>query len=447
MDLKAKASDLDAKIEALKAESKEISNKVDQEDAEALKEANLKVENNLKELEKLQSELEVVNQNIKFEEQQEAIEALMVKNNIPRNEPTKFSIPAKAKRARVTNGFDSEESAFKAGMQMLAKNFHHKPAENWLRDHNVVNVERLLGSDDDKGGLFVPDEVEMAIIRNVEMFGVARQECARSQMNSDHKIMTVRSAGMTAYHVAESTDGSANGTSDTPTWKSAELVARKAKAWCKISEDISEDAVLDLVDLIVMEAAQAFAEYEDDALFNGDGTSSYHHVKGLKNKLAAGSIYTGATGELAFSDLDLEDFEAVIGQLPHYAGHNPKWYISKLGFWHSMGRLMDAGGGNSIADLGNGPQRQFLGYPVVFSQKMYASTADSASNIAAYFGDLSQAAVFGDRRGVTLNVDSSRYWDEDNLGVKITERFDINVHSAGDASNAGPVVALKFAAS
>jgi hypothetical protein len=58
-----------------------------------------------------------------------------------------------------------------------------------------------------------------------------------------------------------------------------------------------------------------------------------------------------------------------------------------------------------------------------------------------FFGDLPKAAMMGERRGVTIKRSDHRYFENDQIGLLGTERFDINVHDFGDNTNAGPLVA------
>ena len=48
----------------------------------------------------------------------------------------------------------------------------------------------------------------------------------------------------------------------------------------------------------------------------------------------------------------------------------------------------------------------------------------------------------GTRRGVSIQVDSSRYFEYDQLAIRGTERFDINYHERGTSTVAGPVIML-----
>jgi HK97 family phage major capsid protein len=59
-----------------------------------------------------------------------------------------------------------------------------------------------------------------------------------------------------------------------------------------------------------------------------------------------------------------------------------------------------------------------------------------------YFGDLSLAARMGERRGIRVKTSDDRYFEYDQIGIQATERVDVNVHDVGDATTAGPIVAL-----
>jgi HK97 family phage major capsid protein len=186
-----------------------------------------------------------------------------------------------------------------------------------------------------------------------------------------------------------------------------------------------------------------FAEKEDDCGFNGDGTSTYGGIVGLKNALLAGATKTAATGNTAFSTLDLADFEGMVGLLPSYARSGAKWFISQAGWADSMLRLLNAGGGNTMVDLGNGPRLSFLGYEVVVSQKMNSTlTAQTSTNGLVFLGRLDLAATVGVKRGIRVSVLRELYAATRQTGLIIDQRMDINCHERGTASVSGPVVML-----
>jgi HK97 family phage major capsid protein len=281
--------------------------------------------------------------------------------------------------------------------------------------------------------------METTIIDLREIYGVARQSVFVRAMGSDSTVIPRRAGGVTAYFVSE------NGeiTASDKNWDAVSLTARKLAAMCRMSSEITEDSIVNLADDLAGEISYAFAKKEDECLFLGDGTSTYGGIVGLKSAVAAGSKVTAATGNTSFATLDLEDFMQMVGKLPEYAVAGARWYISRQGWANSMLRLAEAAGGNTVAQVAQGAPLQFLGFPVTISQVMNSTlTAQVSTDGLAYLGDLQMAASMGTRRGVSIAVDASRYFEFDQLAIKGTERFDLNVHEKGTASEAGPVIML-----
>ncbi len=127
--------------------------------------------------------------------------------------------------------------------------------------------------------------------------------------------------------------------------------------------------------------------------------------------------------------------------LPAYADTpNCKFYMHK-GTWHGgFEKVSVAAGGTSAREIQDGYRGTptFLGYPVEFTQVMQSGSYD-ANSAVALFGDLSLAASFGDRRQTTVQVSDSALnaFEQDELAIRGTERFDINVHDLE------PIVALR----
>ena len=123
---------------------------------------------------------------------------------------------------------------------------------------------------------------------------------------------------------------------------------------------------------------------------------------------------------------------------------NTAWVCHKAFYWNVMQKLMLAQGGTTLTETADGIKNpMFLGYPVRFAQKMPGTSA--SGQISCYFGDMSLAVMFGERRQITLAQSTEYKWDTDQLAIRGTERFDINPHDVGDASTVGPLVALKNA--
>lgn len=364
---------------------------------------------------------------------------------------SRIVIPSRAyrvQRLRNFTGPDAEQRAFAFGMWALAALRRNRAALEWCMKHeDIIEKRALTEGTDTAGGYLVPQIALPTIIDLRETYGVFRRESKVVAMGSDSITISRRTGGLTAYAVGE---GDTITESD-KTWNRIQLVAHKWATLTRWSSELDQDAIISIADDLAGEIAYAFSNKEDEAGFNGDGTSTYHGAWGAMVRIDDGnhtaSIYDAASGNTAFSTLDLVDFEGACGTLPQYAEANAKWFVSKAGFWASMARLADAAGGNTRDDIAGGAHRQFLGYPVVFSQVLNSTLTAQASTVLCLFGDLRMATTFGDRRGVAIKIDESKYFDTDEIAIRGTTRFDVNCHDLGDTSSAGPLIGLKTPAS
>jgi len=358
------------------------------------------------------------------------------------------------------NGVSAEVRAYRFGQFALATLGRQLPglfsfptATQFAADHfgmySPLNVHSGGGGGTSGADVFVPDEFGTDLIRLRETYGVARRLCRMKTMSSDTKTDPRRSSGLTAYFVGEN----AAGTESDAKYDDVRLTAKKLMAITRMSAELAEDAVIDIGDELAGEISYAFAQKEDDCLFNGDGASTYGGILGVINRLQTLTAGT-APGLIAgdgnsWSALTLANFEAVVGALPTYAdGPNSRWMCHKTFYYTVMVKLILASGGTTATEIVNGRRVPvFLGYPVEFSQVMPSAT--SASQVPAVLGDCSMGATFGDRRRESIEfstqatVGGQSLWERDQIAVKGTERFDINVHSFGTDSAAGPFTAVE----
>jgi len=229
----------------------------------------------------------------------------------------------------------------------------------------------------------------------------------------------------------------------------------------KYSNELNEDAVLNIGDDLAGEIAYAFALKEDQCGFIGTGDSGYGGITGVTTALrnvdttvaniAGLTVATGTGYGSSYGSMVIGDFNKVVANLPEYADApgEAKWYVSKF-FWGSvMQKLATAAGGNRVADVANLPMnKSFLGYPVVISQVMPKVSA--VNQVCALFGNLRMAARLGDRRLTTIQMSEHALnaFEQDEVVIRGTERFDIVVHDVGNnQGTTGPIVGLITGAS
>jgi HK97 family phage major capsid protein len=354
---------------------------------------------------------------------------------------------------RNFKGENAAEKALRFGQWFLAVR-GIRSAEKFCSEHGVQVTRAMSEGVNESGGYLVPEEFGNDLIDLREQYGVFRRNAKMVPMSSDTRSDPRRTGGLTAYFEGE---GDA-GTASDKAWDRVSLTAKKLMVLARWSSEVAEDAVINMGDDLAGEIAYAFANKEDLCGFVGDGSSTYGGMQGVTTKIKGLSgtianiagLFVGAGN--AYSELVLTDFEGVVGLLPQYADTpSAKWYVHRTFYWNVMAKLVLAAGGVTGAEIEGARKPRFLGYDVEVTQVMPKTEANS--QVCALLGDLRLAASFGSRRDTTIAISEHSRFANDQIEIRGTERFDINVHDVGNASAtagsrvAGPVVGLITAAS
>lgn len=359
-----------------------------------------------------------------------------------------------ANRLRHFRGPNAEERAYRAGQLFRATLRGDRDAARWCVDHGVVDSRALTESVNSAGGLFVNDEVLNEIIVLVEQYGAFPANARNVNMNSDTLIIPRRTGGLKAYFIGENTSV----TESDASWDRVQLVAKKVAVANRMSSEILEDtsSVLSLADYIVGEVSRSIAELVDTVGFVGNASSDHGGIIGAVTKITdgthAGSVVTAAAGNTSALTLDVDDLIATAGRLPLYARANAKWFVNPAVFAASVQRLglvnnVGLAGGNTAANLASPAELRLLGYPVVFVHTLSSKVDADAGVVKFLFGDLSMSSIYATRRGLTVKQSQDRLIEQDATLLVATTRFDCVTHDCGDSTKAGPIVALRTAAS
>ena len=351
------------------------------------------------------------------------------------------------------------ENARRFGEFLNAVLFKSERSKAFCRSNGIPLTRAQSESDNESGGIFVPTEFENVLIDLRLQYGVFRRNANVVPMSTDSKTRPRRRGGLKAYPIGAV--GAARRLKESKMfWDAINLLAKKWGVLAKYEEELAEDAVISMADTLASEIAYAFTEVEDECGFYGDGSGDYHGIVGVIPKLLSlNSDPTKIAGlQVAsgnsWTEITLADILAVVGRLPSFArsSGNVKWYCTNE-FWATvLCKIALQAGGATTAQIQGETQPMFLGKPVEIVEAM--PHVEDNSQVALLYGNLAQAAMFGDRRGVTIKMTDSNDTDfeEDLMAIKGTERFDINVHDVGNADNdpkkrlAGPIVGLMTAA-
>lgn len=380
-------------------------------------------------------------------------------------------IPATVKRygnlknfQGVRGGREADERAYRFGMWALAELSRQMP-NRYSFENAVKFFEENKGvwgaahQSNNASGVhnLIPEEFGADLILLRESYGVVRRLFLNVPMMSDTRTDPRQQGGLTAYFVGESSAG----TESNATYDNVRLTARKLMVLARMSSEASEDAAINLGDRLIGEISYAFANKEDSCGLLGDGTSTYGHIQGVNTKLldvdGSGTDSAGVvvgTGN-AYSELVLGDFDRVVGKLPQFADTPlAAWVMHRAFYYGVVEKLVQASGGVPAYEVRDGERRPrpiFKGYPVEFSQVMPSTEANS--QICALLGDFTLGASFGDRAQESIafsehaTIGGENVFERDQVAIRGTERFDINVHDVGSSSEAGPIVGLQTASS
>lgn len=341
------------------------------------------------------------------------------------------------------------ERAYRFGQFALATLWGNEKAFKWCQENGIILQRAQSEGVNSAGGFLVPEEFSMDIIDLRDQYGMFRRVCQVMPMGRDTITVPRRIGGLTAYAVGEGVAA----TESSAAWDQVRVTANKWAVLTLMSSELDEDAAVNVGDILVGEMAYAFAVSEDTAGFSGDGSSTYHGIRGFLTKFAdqivsGSSTFAGAkdaaTAHDTFAEIDAADLQNLMGALPQYAymRGRPAFYCSQVAWATVFQRLIMASGGISKNDATGRVEYQYLGFPVEISPAMPAVTSDLSDKAMILFGDIGLSATFGNRRGMAVARSTEYKFAEDQIAIKATERFDINVHDIGNTSVAGPVVAL-----
>ena len=349
------------------------------------------------------------------------------------------AIPKAKARLHAFKGEQAERDAYHAGQWIKAQFLNDAAAMQFCNDHGLI-LGAQTGGTNSEGGFLVPDPLSDAIIDVRDSVGVARQISRVIPMTSDTLSVPKRSGGLTIDYPSEA--GSI--TASDKAWANVSLAVKKQATLSKVSNELLADAVINVADDLASEIGFAFAQASDNELINGDGSSTYGSETGVISALGAAGKVTLDSGETSQSSVTLADLHSVAGKLGDKHHAQAVWVMNRSFYSNVVQKLIYAAGGNTVSDIAGGSGASLFGYQVYLTEQM---PADAADKCIALFGAFVNGVVIGDRDGVEIAMSDSVYFADDCMGIRATARNDINVHDAGDGSDAGAIVGLFTAAS
>lgn len=247
------------------------------------------------------------------------------------------------------------------------------------------------------GGLLTPVEWDRTITERLKLISPIRQESTVINISKSGftKLFTERGVG--SGWVGETATRPATAT---PTFTSLEFGLGQLYANAAASEDLLEDAEIDLANWLTDEIDTEFSRQEGIAFLSGDGVNKPHGLLSYVEGGAAAARHPfGAIETLDSGNANLFTADGLIDAvyaLPAMYTPNAKFYLNRTSL-AGIRKLKD-GQGNFLwqPTYVAGQPSTLIGYPVVDVPDMPAATA---GNIGMTFGDMRETYLVIDRRG------------------------------------------------
>lgn len=371
-----------------------------------------------------------------------------------------FAIP---KHYRALRCFENEETAYRAGMWLKGFCFGDREAQRWCNDYGVgkradaawpdPNVPANSGRVDGDGmfngvdpvnglgGATVADEFSSTLYKNVLEYGAFPSNAQSVTMNSDVLVQPKQSKGLEVSIVGENYHAPV----DNVEYTNVNVISQLFSVMSRIPNSLLADSVINLAENAADEMARAYAKKYDELGFNAAAGEGEGGISGINSILTDGSHSASVVqGSSTLAGMELGMFSEAIAKLPAFARSNAKWYMSPAAFGLACTPISMLIGGNTRSDVAAGPvSNQFLGYPVELVNVMYADPGASAStDVFCLFGDLSLAAIFGNRRTMQIKTSTDLYMQYDQTALVSFSRAGILVHETGTDTECGPVIAI-----
>lgn len=333
----------------------------------------------------------------------------------------------------VQKYFESQKEAItkKAGIYHPEAQEKRKTTNEYIRkfsaallDNDTATLKELStdATGSPYGGYVVDSELSAEIRHLVTEYGVARREMSTVQLSKNSYKANELVTDVTVFWT---TEGSAIKSTQVVLDQET-LSLNKLAAIVTLTRELLEDQEVDLFAFIGNRVAEGFAEKEDEAAFNGDGSSTYGSFTGI---LAANGTFSHTIPDRSADSLgdgtsilhmQADDLFDLMAAAPQSIRRTGKFYMS-FSVMGIVRKLKDDNGQYIYqAPSENGPGTVW-GRPVVEVEVM-PGTADDADDTAFVgFGDLKKSSIFGYRGGMAM--------DRFNAGVvrNVADDGDINL--------------------
>lgn len=240
-------------------------------------------------------------------------------------------------------------------------------------------------------GYVVDSELSAEIRHLITEYGVARREMMTVTLSKNTIDANSLVTDITTFWVDEA---SAIQSSQVVLGQT-QLALKKLATIVTMTSELLEDEEIDLASFITGRVAESFAQKEDLAFFNGDGTSTFGSFTGLLQNTSVNEVTMAGT---TFASMDADDLIDMQDTTPQGALANGKYYMHRSNM-STVRKLKDDDGLYIYQRPSESGPATIWGKPVVLVEAMPAKSATAADTSFVLFGDLKKSSILGIKAG------------------------------------------------
>lgn len=298
--------------------------------------------------------------------------------------------------------------------------------------------------DNSLGGFLVPEDLVPTLIDLRERYGIIRQNATVMNVSAPSGRIPRLTSSPDAVFIGEPRDTDVE-TGDLE-FDNINYNVKPIASFTPATIEMEQDSLINISALVFMHAAEKFAKKEDQCGFLGDGTSEYGGIMGILPILDlaayAGSVFV-TTGESTLATVTNGSLANATGVPPDYVDGNAKWFVSKRVNGGLFDRLKLAAGGNTVQNVEGRTVRVYNGYEIEISQVLPRTPA--TGDQVGLYGDMGLSAHLFTKGGILMARSEHAQFMKGNIMYRTIQRFDFNFHERGNASDAGPLIAIELA--
>lgn len=289
---------------------------------------------------------------------------------------------------------------------------------------NRITIDKAVNAEgtDNIGGYLVPLEYGNELIGTINQYGFTRQNATIKKMTRDKMNFATVSTDIVAYNPSEG----AQITASNYIFGQVQLDTTKYATLVPVTNDLLADSAYDLQSEVLKSSAIGFANKEDTLCINALSGATL-----AVSAVAGAAFSTSMTGQYGYGKL-IDTIATLEGSNTNYI-RNAKWLMSPT-TKATLRKIVDTTGQPVLQSAQGGQPETLLGYPIITSNLMPASsvTGGSGQSRVMFFGNF-ENVYFGDRQSMDIyvgregTVGSDNMLEKDMSAFRCTERVDVKV--------------------